>query len=123
MKPLISLNSCLTVPPCFLALSLALGRVLAERTKSVSEVMYLSISSGEAPCFKVICQGSLSAGMMTHRLQLAACRRTHIIHGRHLEVPGCNGCTKGSAYFEMMDMVFVLSVWLLLDRSCVKLKR
>ena len=34
MKPLISLNSCLTVPPCFLALSLALGTVLAGRTKS-----------------------------------------------------------------------------------------
>ena len=66
---------------------------------AVSEVMYLSISSGEAPCFKVIYQGSLLAGMMTHRLQLAACRRTHIVHGRHLEVPDYNGCTKRSAYF------------------------
>ena len=66
---------------------------------AVSEVMYLSISSGEAPCFKVICQGSVLAGMMTRRLQLAACRRTHVVHGRHLEVPVCNGSTKGSAYF------------------------
>ena len=65
---------------------------------AVSEVMYLSISSGEAPCFKVICQGSLLAGM-TRGLQLAACRRTHIVHGRHLEVSGCNGCTKGSDNF------------------------
>ena len=62
----------------------------------VSDIIYLSISSGEDPCFKVICQGSLLAGMMTLRLQLAACRRTHVVHGRHLEIPGCSDCTKGS---------------------------
>ena len=57
------------------------------------DLIYLSICSGEAPCFKVIYRGSSLARIA--RLQLSG--ETNIVHGRHLEILGCSGCTKGSA--------------------------
>ena len=95
MKPLISLNSCLTVPPCFLALSLALGTVSAERTKSGcvrSDVLVDLLGRSS------LLQGDLSRLIVSRDDDswAAACSLTHIVHGRHLEISGCNGCTKGS---------------------------
>ena len=58
------------------------GAVVATRG-----LMYLSICSGEAPCFKVIYQGSMSARIA--RLQLSG--GTNIEHGRHLEILCCSG--------------------------------
>lgn len=57
------------------------------------ELMYLSISSGDAPCFKVIYRGSSLA--RTTRLQLLG--GTNIVHGRHLEILYCSRCTECSA--------------------------
>lgn len=55
--------------------------------------MYLSICSGEAPCFKVICRGQSLAKV--GRLQTSG--GTNVVHCRHLEVLGCIEGTEGSA--------------------------
>lgn len=54
VKPLIKVNSCFMVPPCSLAVSLA-NFVSYHDQECYSHRTYLSIWSGEAPCFKVIC--------------------------------------------------------------------
>ena len=80
---------------------------------AVLELMHLSISSGEAPCFKVICQGSLLAGIMTRRLQLAGGPTLYIVGILMFLV--ATVAQEGLRILEMIGMMFVLSVWLLLD--------
>ena len=56
--------------------------------------MYLSICSGEAPCFKVIYRNSYLAGSL-NRLQLSG--STYVIHGGHVEVVSCSSCVEESS--------------------------
>ncbi len=60
---------------------------------AIPSLIYLSICSGEAPCFRVICRSPSLARI--HRLQFLG--RTNIVHCRHLEILCCSECTERSA--------------------------
>ena len=51
---------------------------------ATADLIYLSICSGEAPCFRVICREKRSLASAIDRLELSG--STDIVHGRHLEI-------------------------------------
>lgn len=74
------------------------------------DLIYLSICSGEAPCFRVICGEERLLAGATDRLQRSG--STNVVHGRHLETLGCSRCTGQPAknwYVVNVDLVGVVS--------------
>lgn len=69
--------------------------------------IYLSICSGDAPCFKVICRDSSLARMT--RLQLRG--GTNVVHGRHLQNVCCRRYTEGSdkLWYDRYGVILKLS--------------